>query len=544
MRVARRSAGRVFAVIERRDIEFSLQGAGYNEGDVLVFEAGTAPVLGRETLVAPNVEAAASAVEAMGAAEPRPSAAEEGGAWEDDRAAALLALLDEPAPSVQGEGYGEAASRLLAELEGAPSERERTEPACVGAGKPGAADAALPPDRLKKGDGADASVERMLEVVAGNMLETERSLAAERLRREKLEIACAEAREEARRAAADLEEERSRALSDKGAVAMLESRLEAAEREASAAAASLSDADAATHALEAELAAERDRNRLLEERAARLEKQSATASERAARLEEMLAGERARAVSDAERAAAIEAELAAKAAELEGERARAAAVGAERESLAAQRAAVDEERRALDRMQEDARRMAETLARARDEQESQVRIAHDEDMRRKIGDLEASTRVIADAYESFAAHVKDERESLSDGSDGKAVIESLEDVRNDLERQAAALKEEISAVGSRLAAPAPSMELQTQYGAVVVRHVHEHRFQKAPELTAGQKAAITASRLGDVAKQAVVWVCLCAALSIAATMAANGYDLPTAVSVLYDSTVGRIINAR
>ena len=88
------------------------------------------------------------------------------------------------------------------------------------------------------------------------------------------------------------------------------------------------------------------------------------------------------------------------------------------------------------------------------------------------------------------------------------------------------------------------MELQTQYGAVVVRHVHEHRFQKAPELTAAQKAAITASRLGDVAKQAVVWMCLCAALSIAATMAANGYDLPTAVSVLYDSTVGRILNAR
>lgn len=123
MRVARRSAGRVFAVIERRDIEFSLQGAGYNEGDVLVFEAGAAPVLGRETLVAPNVEAAASAVAAMGAADPCPAAAEEAGAWEDDRAAALLALLDEPAPSApaaQGEGYGEAASRLLAELEGAP----------------------------------------------------------------------------------------------------------------------------------------------------------------------------------------------------------------------------------------------------------------------------------------------------------------------------------------------------------------------------------------------------------------------------------------
>ncbi len=533
MRVARRSAGRVFAVIERRDIEFSLQGAGYNEGDVLVFEAGAAPVLGRETLVAPNVEAAASAVAAMGAADPCPAAAEEAGAWEDDRAAALLALLDEPAPSApaaQGEGYGEAASRLLAELEGAPPEREGPAPACVGAGEPGAADGGLLPDRSQRGDGADASVERMLEVVAGNMLETERNLAVERLRREKLEIACAEAREEARRAAADLEEERSRALSDKGAVAMLESRLEAAEREASAAAASLSDADAATHALETELAAERDRNRLLEKRAAR--------------LEEMLAGERVKAVSDAERADAIEAELAAKAAELEGERARAAAVGAERESLAAQRAAVDEERRALDRMQEEARRMVETLARARDEQESQVRIAHDEDMRRKIGDLEASTRVIADAYESFAAHVEDERDGLSVGSDGKAVIESLEGVRGDLERQAAALREEISAVGSRLAASAPSMELQTQYGAVVVRHVHEHRFQKAPELTAAQKAAITASRLGDVAKQAVVWMCLCAALSIAATMAANGYDLPTAVSVLYDSTVGRILNAR
>ncbi len=62
MRVARRSAGRVFAVIERRDIEFSLQGAGYNEGDVLVFEAGAAPVLGRETLGAPHVDAAASSV--------------------------------------------------------------------------------------------------------------------------------------------------------------------------------------------------------------------------------------------------------------------------------------------------------------------------------------------------------------------------------------------------------------------------------------------------------------------------------------------------
>lgn len=190
-------------------------------------------------------------------------------------------------------------------------------------------------------------------------------------------------------------------------------------------------------------------------------------------------------------------------------------------------------RQALEKMESEARETISSLQKALAEQEAALKEGADSGPADDLKDLAAQTKESLEGYQEFLSKI------LFQATLANESTESLARTKDELAEKIEELKRSISEAGERMGHPVYGPAVQTPYGAVVVRHVHD--YPAAPPLTPAQKASLVVSRVWDAAKQAVFWAALAVLLSIAATMVANGGDLPSASSLLYESTIGKFL---
>lgn len=189
----------------------------------------------------------------------------------------------------------------------------------------------------------------------------------------------------------------------------------------------------------------------------------------------------------------------------------------------------------LEAMRKNAQETAEALRAAKAEQEAAVSSATREGAA-ALGELIDRTKSALAGYESLISEIRARQEGPAEA--GSAFREELEATKRELDGKVDDIKDSIAAIGRQVLARESIMSVPTQHGSVVVRHVHE--FPPAPPMSLQQKTALAASKLWDIARQIVFWAAVAVALSIAATMLANGETMPQAAETLYSSTIGSI----
>lgn len=200
---------------------------------------------------------------------------------------------------------------------------------------------------------------------------------------------------------------------------------------------------------------------------------------------------------------------------------------------------LEEERRRnaleLETMRKNAQETAEALRTAKAEQEMAAADATQEGAV-ALADLIDQTKSALTGYESLISEIKTRQESSIETELNVRV--ELETTKRELDGKVDAIKDSIAAIGRQMLDRENTLSVPTQYGSVIVRHVHE--FPSAPPMTLQQKTSLAASRLWDIARQVVFWAAIAIVLSIAATMFANNETLPQAAQTLYSSTLGLI----